>query len=69
MKFFKKFKLLFLLAIILAFPHNLTADPIDPCTAPDLGCPVDSNLIVLVVAAGIIAAKKAYSFKNSVAKV
>ena len=75
MKFLKQFKFLLFLAIILAASFSLSAQatidsiPINPCTAPELGCPLDSNLIVLVVAAGIIAAKKAYSFKNYASKV
>ena len=77
MNFLKQFLFLLFLAIILAAPFSLSAQatidsipiPINPCTDPNLPCPLDSNLIILVVAAGIIAAKKAYPFKNYVAKV
>ena len=40
--------------------------PGDPCPDPALpDCPIDSNLIVLVIGAVVIAAKKAYEYNKN----
>lgn len=69
MKFLNYIKKLFILITIFTVPLNLFAQPVDPCTDPADPCPIDSNIVFLVVAAVIIAAKKAYSFKNFSAKI
>ena len=67
MKLIKQITLGFLVVVFLLIPHILLAQPIDPCTDPQDPCPIDSNLIVLFVAAVLIAAKKAYDFKKNAA--
>ena len=51
--------------IVIATPYKIFAQLIDPCTDPQDPCPIDSNLIVLVVAAVAVAAKKSYDFKRT----
>ena len=53
-----------LMACFFLLPIAVVAQPIDPCTDPDLPCPIDSNLIVLMFAAVAIAGKKAYDYKK-----
>ena len=67
MKLIKQITLGFLAVVFLLIPHILFAQPIDPCTDPEDPCPIDSNLIVLFVAAVLIAAKKAHDFKKTAA--
>jgi hypothetical protein len=41
--------------------------PADPCTDPTLGCPIDTNVYLFIAVAVILALKKAYDYKKSVA--
>ena len=69
MKFFKNIIGILGILALFSLPFKVAAQgPTDPCTDPADPCPIDSNLVVLVVAAVIIAAKKTYSFKNFSAK-
>ena len=44
----------------------LAQSPADPCPDPALAdCPIDSNLIVLVIGAVVIAAKKAVDYNKN----
>jgi hypothetical protein len=67
MKIFKRFlfSLVFILGLV-STPFLLSAQPIDPCTDPDDPCPIDSGVVLLVVAVVAIAAKKTYDFKKNV---
>ena len=53
-----------LLACVFLLPIVVVAQPIDPCTDPADPCPIDSNVVLLVVAAIGVAAKKAYDLKK-----
>ncbi|MFN0082667.1 MAG: hypothetical protein ACKVOM_09145 [Ferruginibacter sp.] len=53
------------IGISIVIPFRLMAQPtLDPCTAPEDYCPIDNNLVVLMVAAAGIAAKKGYDHKK-----
>ena len=66
MKLFKRITFLgFLAGFLLLIPGQLFAQPIDPCTDPVDGCPIDNNIIVLITAALAVAAKKAYDYKKT----
>lgn len=54
----------FIVTVNLIMPAKVLAGPTDPCTAPEDPCPIDSNLVVLMIAAAGIAAKKAYDHKK-----
>ncbi len=46
-------------------PFTSMAGLPDPCPDPAYpDCPIDSNLVVLMVAAAAVAAKKAYDYKK-----
>ena len=57
--------IIFLMIMIIATPYQIFAQLIDPCTDPQDPCPIDSNIIVLVVVAVAVAAKKSYDFKRT----
>ena len=66
MKLIKRITFLGFLAVFLfLIPGQLFAQPIDPCTDPVDGCPIDNNIIVLITAALAVAAKKAYDYKKT----
>lgn len=52
-------------AFVVASPYKIFAQPVDPCTDPVDPCPIDSNIVVLVIAALVIAAKKTYDSKRT----
>ena len=64
-----KIKIIFAGLFFLFFfcsPIFILAQPADPCPDPALAdCPIDSNLIVLVIGAVVIAAKKAYEYNKN----
>ena len=64
-----KIKIIFAGLFCLFFfcsPIFIFAQPADPCPDPALAdCPIDSNLIVLVIGAVVIAAKKAYDYNKN----
>ncbi|MGN6801886.1 MAG: hypothetical protein ACTHJN_08280 [Ginsengibacter sp.] len=62
MKYFTlKARIASLLMIFLFFsPFLVSADPVDPCVDPELYCPVDSWLYVLLIAGILYGARKAY---------
>lgn len=51
--------------LLFVVPLSLLAQPIDPCDDPAAPCPIDSNIVVLIVIALVIAAKKTYSYKKN----
>lgn len=58
----------FSLAFIFLFivtPFLACAQPIDPCTDPDDPCPVDSGVVLLIMAVIGIAAKKTYDYRKN----
>ena len=66
MRIIKRFTIIsFLVMFVFATPYKLLAQPIDPCTDPQDPCPIDSNLIVLIVGALVVAAKKSYDYKRT----
>ena len=66
MKLIKRITFLgFLAGFLFLIPGQLFAQPIDPCTDPVDGCPIDNNIIVLITAALAVAAKKAYDYKKT----
>ena len=66
MKLIKRITFLgFLAGFLFLMPCQLFAQPIDPCTDPVDGCPIDNNIIVLITAALAVAAKKAYNYKKT----
>ena len=53
------------LIFLLFFSPTVTfSQVIDPCTAPEDPCPIDSNVYFLIVGAIAVAAKKAYDYKK-----
>ena len=58
-----------LIVFLFLLPFNGFSQPIDPCTDPALPCPIDSNLLLLIVGALIIAAKKAWHHKKDISAV
>ena len=66
-----KIKIIFISLFCLFFfgsPIYIFAQtPPNPCPDPVLGdCPIDSNLVVLVIGAVVIAAKKAYDYNKNI---
>ena len=56
--------MLLLSCALFLIPSAALAQPEDPCTDPDLPCPIDSNLMVLIAVAVGVAAKKTISYKG-----
>ncbi len=68
MKIFKHsfFSLAFIF-LFIAMPFLASAQLIDPCTDPDDPCPIDSGVVLLVVAVIAIAAKKTFDYRKQAA--
>ena len=62
MKIYTRIILSIILVGFLFLPFSVLAqlDPANPCTDPANPCPIDSNIIILIAGALIIAAKKAF---------
>ncbi len=66
MNFFKKIlPVLLFFAFCMIIPSILYAQPIDPCTDPFAYCPIDDNVILLIVAVILLAAYKFIAYSKS----
>jgi len=63
----KKFVPYIVLLLILIVPTIVFAQgPPDPCTSPDVECPIDGGLSLLIAAGIGLGAKKAYDRKKAI---
>jgi hypothetical protein len=69
MKFFKNIRTVLLVFVVcMITPTSLLAQ-VDPCTDPFEYCPIDDNVILLIVAVILLAAYKAITlYKQNLAK-
>lgn len=49
---------------MMFFSFTAAAEPEDPCTDPADPCPIDSNVILLIGAAIVVAGKKSYDYRK-----
>ena len=54
----------FLTTVLFFLPYWLSADPVDPCVDPDLYCPIDTWLYVLLAIGILYGIKKGRDAKR-----